>query len=152
MVTDLPTLENLRQSWHTVRVTQAMIQANTAPLIFSMVPAATGFARLPESLLLVFGVSVLEDALRQICDEGAFSSKRKQLGSLMEASRSVVPWKNFDAVHQIRERRNGIAHDRAFLAADQCSIDLDTLAVELIAWGVLEHDYADTYKIEFRPS
>ena len=152
MVTDLAALEELRQSWRTVRTTQAMIRTNTAPFIFSMVPAVTGFARVPESLLLVFGLSVLEDALRSICDQGAFSSKSKQLGPLMGASRQVVPWRTFEEVDRVRERRNRIAHDREFLAAGQCDRDLDCIARELIAWGVLEHDYAGTYTVEFRPS
>jgi hypothetical protein len=132
---------DLSESWKTVRVIEAMIQANTGGIIFSLVPNASGFARIPESLLLVFAVSVLEDALECLRDEGAFSSRKKGLSALMKASKSHIEWQNFDELERIRRRRNDVAHRREFLDAGQCKRDLAAIAKELLAWGVITADY-----------
>src|SRR4030095_5028470 len=124
-----------RDSWRTVRTVDAMIRTNLNAGIFSMVPAATGFARVPESLLLVFAVSVLEDTLRQLRDEGEFCS-RDGLGRLMKASQAALPWRDFAGVNKVIKRRNDIAHRRKFLGPGQCVLDLKVLAQELSAWHV----------------
>jgi hypothetical protein len=69
MVKDPDALIRIRGSWRTVRTLEAMIQTNLNAGLFSLVPTMTGFTRIPESLLLVFAVPVLEDTLRQLRDE-----------------------------------------------------------------------------------
>jgi len=124
-----------------------MIRANTGAIIFSLIPNATGFARVPESLLLVFAVSVLEEALKCLCTEGAFAARRWELGFLMKASKDALPWQNYEWIEQVRLRRNRVAHQRVFLEAGQCDLDLSAIAKELLAWKVLATDFKGEYKI-----
>jgi len=153
MVSDQEFLKQIRESWKTVRTAEAMIQTNlNSPSIFSLIPRATGFSSVPESLLLVFGVSVLEDALRQMRDENIFQSQRTELSRLMKASKNVLPWKNYAEVEKIRLRRNRVAHQREFLLGGQCAKDLAVIAKELLAWSILESDEPITYTITITPN
>ena len=124
-----------------------MIKTNTAPVLYSIVPHATGFARVPESLLLIFAVSVLEEALKCLCAEGAFSAQRAELGALMKASKDKVPWQDYGLIDQVRLRRNKVAHQRKFLAEGQCSQDLSAIAKELLAWRILASDFTGEYQV-----
>lgn len=139
--------EALSESWKTVRIIEAMIKANTGGVIFSLIPHATGFARVPESLLLIFAVSVLEDALKCLCSEGVFTSRRKELGALIKASKNVIDWQNFDEIERIRLRRNHVAHRREFLGPGQCTNDLSAITKELLAWGILSTDFKGKFTV-----
>ena len=130
-----------------------MIQTNTnSGSIFSLIPRATGFANVPESLLLVFGVSVLEEVLRKFRDENIFSSRRTEFGQLLSASKDFLPWKNYKEIDKIRLRRNGVAHRREFLAPGQCGKDLTAIAQELMAWKILDADYQIQYTVSITPN
>jgi hypothetical protein len=152
MITNKVVLARTRESWRTVREIEAMIQKTVnTPIIFSLVPLATGFSRVPESLLLLFAVSVLEDALKQLREEKLFSSK-PNLKAMMQASRAVLPWQDFAGVDGVRERRNKIAHEREFLKQGEYKPYLDALAQELLAWRVLTSDYKGECTITFSSS
>lgn len=138
------------ESWKTVRMVEAQITTNTGGTIFALIPQATGFARIPESLLLVFAVSVLDDALSCLRDEGAFSSPGRTLDARMKASRSRLNWQDFDAVDQVRVVRNAVAHERRFLAEGECHLYLNVIARELLAFGILETDFKGTYSVSMR--
>ena len=88
MIKNAEALGSIRESWRTVRTLEGMIQTNTSSgTIFTLIPAATGFVTVPESLLLLFAMSVLEDVLRQLRDEGVFNCSRIELKRLMDGSR-----------------------------------------------------------------
>ena len=141
MIKNAETLASIRESWRTVRTLEGMIRTNTnSGAIFTLIPAATGFANIPESLLLLFAMSVLEDALRQLRDEEVFNCSRNELKQLMDASHGQLRWLNFDAVNVIRDRRNRVAHRREFLSPGQYKADIATIAQELLSWGVLDED------------
>lgn len=153
MIKNAETLGSIRESWRTVRTLEGMIQTNTnSGIIFTLIPAATGFATVPESLLLLFAVSVLEDTLRQLRDEGVFNCSRNELKRLMDASHGQLCWLNFDAVNAIRDRRNRVAHRREFLSPGQCQADIATIAQELLSWDVLDKDGKVDYRVEFKPA
>ena len=153
MIKNAETLASIRESWRTVRTLEGMIRTNTnSGAIFTLIPAATGFANIPESLLLLFAMSVLEDALRQLRDEEVFNCSRNELKQLMDASHGQLRWLNFDAVNVIRDRRNRVAHRREFLAPGQCQADIATIAQELLSWGVLDKDAKIDYRFEFKPA
>ncbi len=153
MVSDKASLKQIQESWKTVRIVEARIRTTlNSPSIFSFLPRATGFSSVPESLLLVFGVSVLEDALRQMRDEKLFQSQRTELSHLMKASKSVLPWKNYAEVEKIRLRRNRVAHQREFLPEGQCTKDLGAISRELLAWSILESDDSVQYTITITPN
>lgn len=72
----------LAESWRTVRAVEAQIGANTGPVLFSFMPHVTGFARVPESLLLLFATSVLEQALICLRNEGVLRSRDIRLSGV----------------------------------------------------------------------
>lgn len=153
MIKNAEALGSIRESWKTVRILEGMIRTNAnSGTIFTLIPAATGFAVVPESLLLLFAVSVLEDTLRQLRDEGVFNCSRNELKPLMDASRKSVRWLDFDAVSAIRDRRNRVAHRREFLAPGQCQVGIASIVQELLYWGVIDNDTRVEYRVESNPS
>jgi len=152
MIQDQAALSKIRESWRTVRTIEAEMESNLNAGLFSLVPKATGFSRYAESLLLLFAVSVLEDALKQLRVERVFRSRGDSLGLMMEESKEILPWVNYADVYAVKERRNSIAHDRMFLRSGECSQSLVVIAVELLAWGGLENDYRGSCTISIQPT
>jgi hypothetical protein len=87
MITKLEALKGIRDSWETVRILQARIHTTLHADLFSIVPRMTNFQEVPGSLLLLFVVSVLENTLKQLRNQGAFSYTGWHLGGLMTASK-----------------------------------------------------------------
>jgi hypothetical protein len=145
------TTDELQASWHSVRAVEAMIQTNTAPTLYSLVPHVTSFAQVPESLLLVFATSVLEAALLHLRDAGRFRCERSELGSLMKASKEALGWQDYPSIDRVRLRRNGVAHRAELLDRGECTNALEAIARELIAWGILENDTRTVHTVSFKP-
>ena len=103
MIQDKASLKNVRDSWKTVRVVDAQIATNMNAGIFSLVPTATGFSVVPESLLLVFAVAVLEEVLVELEDQGTFYS-RKGLKRLMEEIMSTHTGQPIEKVQKDMDR------------------------------------------------
>ena len=143
--------DELRESWRSVRTIEAMIQANTGPVLGSLIPHATGFARVPESLLLIFSVSVLEAALKHFRNKGDFTSPGIELRALMKASKTALAWQDYGAVDRVRLRRNRVAHRAELLNPGECADALAVIARELLAWNVLTEDTKIRYAVSFRP-
>lgn len=140
MISDEKVLREIRESWCTVRILEARIAATcTDGLIFSLLPAATNFREIPESLLLLWAISVLESSLEQLRDERVFVFKGRGLKDLLRASQKALPWQDFAKIDRARERRDAIAHHRAFLSGGECAAYLNAIENELLAWGILEH-------------
>ena len=153
MITDQSFVAQVRDSWKTVRTIYSMIQTNTSSgTIFSLIPHATGFSKVPESLLLLFGVSVLEGVLQKLRDDGVFSCTGSEFGRLLNASKSSLPWKNYEEIKKIQLRRNSVAHRREFLAIGQCDKDLSAIAQELITWRILDADYQIPFTVSITPN
>ena len=144
--------DDIRASWRTVRTMESAIAVNTGPVLFSFIPHSTGFARVPESLLLVFAVSVLESALLTLRELGRFTCKSKKLKGLMLASREHIPWQSFETIDHIRDRRNEVAHEATLVQPGECSNALAAIAGELLAWQVLDTDVLGQYSFTFAPS
>lgn len=96
--------------------------------------------------MLLFALATLEDALNQFRREGAFFSRR-ELKHLMEASQTALPWQDFAKIDEARERRNSVAHRRAFLASHECKPCLDAIETELLAWGAIAHRVRGSFEI-----
>jgi hypothetical protein len=131
---------------------EASIAGNTGPVLHSFIPHATGFARVPESLLLIFAVSVIEQALLVLRESGTFSSQSTKLGALMSASRGGIPWQAYTTIDAIRKRRNEVAHEAVLLQAGECSAALASIAQELLAWHALETDYVGQFSFSMTPT
>src|SRR5690349_25003410 len=141
-------LERIRASWRTVRDVDARVKSGQNARIFTLVSDVAGIPEIAESLLLVFGTSVLEDALKQLKEEGAFACPRFELKALMRASRDALPWVNFDAVDTCRDRRNAVAHRREFLRRGEYASYLDDIERELLAWQILEEPMRSDFTID----
>jgi hypothetical protein len=153
MLTDPEALQHIRDSWKTVRILQARINTIHTPTIFSVVPVADNFREVAESLLLLFATSVLEDTLEKLCDQGVFAQTGlRGFERLMKASIGKLCWQNFGKIQEIKNRRNKVAHERAFPPSDKCAEYLNAIAKQLLAWDVLEHDFKGTYEVSFRPT
>ena len=129
-----------------------MVTTNLTAGTLGLVPQTDEFRNASHSLVLLFAMSVLEDVLRQLRDEGRFASKRNEMKRLMEASRSVLPWADFTLIDEAREKRNGVAHKREFLPAGDCARYIDGIEAELVRWQVLPGRVQYDYTIERRPS
>lgn len=151
MTTSLAARTFLVQSWLTVRTLEARIRMNTGPMLYSFIPHATRFAAVPESLLLVFAMSVVEKSLDCLRAEGRFSSSKRGLHDLMKASKSFIPWQNYDWIDDVRLRRNRVAHHQALLEHGQCERDLQFISLELLAWGILDEDPKIEFTVTFQP-
>jgi hypothetical protein len=150
MITDPKALQHIRDSWNTVRILEARINTTLHAGLFSLVPTLTNFQEVPDSLLLVFAVSVLQDTLKQLRKQKVFACEGDGLERLMKASTGTLPWQNFGKIKEIKNRRNRAAHERVFLRSGQCAQYLDAIENELLAWRVLEHPIKGTYNLSFR--
>jgi hypothetical protein len=89
------------------------------------------------NLPVVLAVSALEETLEAARNENAFRCHGARLGMLMEASKARIPWRNFDAVDRIREKRNDIAHEGILYSRSDCLQMIAHIEAELSGWGVL---------------
>ncbi len=89
------------------------------------------------NLVLLFAFSVLENVLKQLRDEGAFTERRNVLGKLMDASCSVIPWSNYNLVNDARKERNRIAHQQQIIERGKCWDYVDAIEAELVTWEIL---------------
>ena len=148
MLKEQSKLQDIRDSWETVRIVQAMVQANLRLGIMGPIPNTDEFKNLAHSLVLLFAFSVLQDTLQQLCDENEFTSRSRKLGALMENSKNVLPWVNYDKVDKGRDRRNDVAHERKFLPRRECVEYIDAIEDELVAWMVLPRKLQKRFTIE----
>jgi hypothetical protein len=149
-ITDPEALKRIRDSWETVRILEARIQTTLHAGLFSLVPQMTNFQEVPDSLLLLFAISVLENTLEQLRRQRVFMYKRRGLKGLIKASKNALPWQNIEEIQKIRCRRNRVAHHHELLRSGQCAQYLDAIENELLAWRVLEHPVKGRYDISFQ--
>ena len=138
MVKDQAALQNIQASWKNVRTFQDRVSANLASSMGGWdVGVSHNFRDLAHSLVLLFAFSVLEDKLRQLRDESAFTSDSSQLGKLMERSKTPLPWVNFAEVDAGRDCRNKLAHHMQVPSRADSWKYIDAIENELVGWGVL---------------
>ena len=138
MIRDATALGEVRAEWQYVTGARDLIARNLAaahPGISGM-GQSHEFRNLSYNLCLLFAYSVLERVLRELRDEGIFSSS-KELGALMANSKTVLPWQDYSKADEGRERRNDVAHRRHILERADCWKYIDAIEDELVAWGVV---------------
>ena len=139
MITDRTALSEAQAAWTTVRASQDRVARNLAGIsagIGSIGPSHE-FQNLAYALCLLFAFSVLEQVLLALRDQGTFASARSQLGSLMSASRAVLPWQDYALVDKGRKCRNRIAHQQAIGERAETWRFIDAIEAELKAWQVV---------------
>jgi hypothetical protein len=133
MIRDASKLKELQETWQSVRTAEATIKAASS-LPFVHAEVAMHYVReYLFDLMLVYVFSVLDDVLRQLRDEGVFTSKGTNLKALMDGSRSALPWVDFALVGEARNRRNDVAHRRQHVPPADCARYIDAIEAELVA-------------------
>lgn len=137
MIADPNEMTALASAWEAVRDDRHVIVGNLNVGTMAGRPATGTFRDLCFNLLLARAFSVLEDSLEELRLQGTFSSKSRQLGRMMEASRSTVPWRDYDQINRARERRNQSIHDRVRLPHLECRDYLAAIERELVCWQIV---------------
>ena len=89
------------------------------------------------NLPLVLAFCVLEEVLNEFQIAGLFACPSWKLGAKMHASKTALPWQDFDAVDRAREARNALAHQGVIHPKRECLMHVMAVERELLAWGVL---------------
>ena len=137
MILDDIARKGLVDEWQTLRCSQGKVE------IHYTASCAMGGFMLSSivdniyALFLPFGFSVLEHALQQIRDEGKFTCRSSQLKALMEASKNIVSWRDYDTIYDARDIRNQLTHEQVVPKSKDTFQILDKIEQELIQWGIL---------------
>jgi hypothetical protein len=140
MIKDNTALKNLRSEWETVRSIKKIIAENILSAFHTshgFMSADSSVNKFAYSLLLLFATSVLEHVLLKLRDEGRFACDSSNLGPIMAASRTVLPWINYPLVDQARDERNKIAHEQLWIEQADCYKYIDAIEAELISWNIV---------------
>ena len=152
MLTDSKIVEELRDSWTTVRTADGRFRLGQDVALSGFAFPDPEVAKLVASLLVVMAYSVLEETLLALRDQGVFSAGSSRLADLMRSSRPGLAWRDYQAIELGRQLRNAIAHERKFLPAKECARLLDLVEAELIGWQVLSGRIKVPWKFEFKPN
>ena len=140
MIQDKTELGRFRKEWTSVRKFQAKIHRHLnmsgAGGIGTM-GSTHELRNISHNLTLLFAFSVLEKVLKQMKDEGQFSARKDNLGTLMHSSKEMIPWSNFALVDQAREDRNKITHEQETFERSRCWNYIDAIEAELVLWNIL---------------
>jgi hypothetical protein len=80
---------------------------------------------------------VLNEVLIALEKEGHFKCKSIFIGNLLEASKKVLPWKDFSTIKTGVGRRNDVAHRADLLERGECWKYVEAIKLELSSWGVV---------------
>jgi hypothetical protein len=138
MIADAAMLQEVQDGWEFVRESRNIIVGNcNVAAIGALSFNQAAMRNIGFNLLIASGFSVLEQALRQLRDEGSFSGKDNRLGLLMANSRTGLPWVDFPLVDAGRNDRNQSIHARTYMPHEKCRDYLVAIEKELHAWGIL---------------
>lgn len=148
MITDEEALSELRDLWAGMLRTRAKVKSAIASSLGA--PGAMTFmiADLAHNLPFIQAFSVLNDILLRLREEGHFKCKSFFLGALLNASKKVLEWIDFELILEGVDRRNDVAHRGEILARRECWRCISAIEAELQAWGIIpgldESDSIDT--------
>ena len=140
MIRDATVLAEIQQNWAGVEALRAKLQRSafatfSMPTIGGIFPFALADAA--HNLPFIHAYAVLNDALKQLRDEGHFACNCFFLGALLKASQNVLAWRDFALISQGVTRRNEVAHRGQLLNRADCWKYVDAVKVELSALGII---------------
>jgi hypothetical protein len=146
MIKNQSVLDEVRKDWEGVR--------NRQTSIFVGLAASRGIgvgiypfrvADICYSLVLIFAYSVLGTVLRQLKEEGFFTSPKKdnRLGVLIKNSETQLPWVNFSEVDEGHHKRNDVAHKDFVPPRGESWKYIDMIERELVNWQIIPDQKAD---------
>ena len=138
MIKDKNPLQEIRKQWDGVLALRQRIQRN----LFAGVVGGGTFSHFAAdcayNLPFLHACSVLNEALRQMSDEGVFTSTKHTLGALAKSAQHQVSWVNYGEVTKMVKERNALAHRAALLPRGDCWDYLDVIEAELRSWSIIK--------------
>lgn len=139
MIDDQDALTEIRNSWNGVRQLQSQIRANTS-FAFARGGVTVGnLSSMAHNLPLLHACAVLNDTLQQLCNEGKFACRQRTLGALLHASKTELPWSDWDLIEEVKKDRNDLAHDGTLISVELCIQYINAIEEELVVFGVLQN-------------
>ena len=138
MIRDATALAEIQQSWAGVEALRSKLQVSA----FASVGVIGGsfpftLANAAHNLPFIHAYAVLNDALKQLADEGHFACKSIFLGELLKKSEKVLQWQDFALISTGAGRRNDVAHRGQLLGRGDCWTYVDAVKGELSSWGII---------------
>jgi hypothetical protein len=137
MITDIVALNEIRQSWRGIEALRDKLQRAILGSIASGGNFALFASDAAHNLPFVHAYAVLNDVLEQLAQENQFQCKSIFLGTLLDASKNILPWANFTLLKKGADRRNDVAHRGDVLPRGECWQYIDAIKNELISWKIL---------------
>ena len=138
MIRNATALAEIQQSWAGIEALRSKLQVSA---LASMGSFGGNFpftlANAAHNLPFIHAYAALNDALKQLADEGHFTCKSIFLGELLERSEKVLQWRDFDLIRVGAEHRNAVAHHGQLLNRGDCWKYVDAVKVELSAWRII---------------
>lgn len=138
MITDPIALAESQAAWEEVRTYRNIIVGNLNMAMFGGIVNQTPLRHVAFSLLLAHAFSVLERVLLEFRSQKVFGGRRN-LESLMLASKTVVPWVDYAKVNTARLMRNDAIHKRIVPPHSDSRDAIAAIEIELHAWGVVQN-------------
>jgi hypothetical protein len=136
MITDPATIADLQSEWAGVVKMRDRMQ-NVVVFAFGRGGTPSSATGVLYNLPLLLAFDVLGQVLRAAKKEKIFACKGNSVGDLMDCAKSAVPWIDWGKLRAGVRRRNEVAHDGKLFEAAQCLQDIEDVAKQLMAWGVI---------------
>ncbi len=82
-------------------------------------------------------MSVLNDVLRALANEGRFDCGSRFLGKLLDAAKDDLQWVDYHAIREANRLRVALAHRGELLPRADCWKHIDVVKAQLVAWGII---------------
>ncbi len=138
MISDHSALTEIRESWQGVEALRGRIQRALLGSFAEGGSFAIFAADAAHNLPFMHAYSVLNDVLKQLEKESHFTCESIFLGSLLHASKDILPWEEFRFIKEGVDRRNHVAHKGEVLPRAECWKHIDTVHEQLLKWNVLD--------------
>jgi hypothetical protein len=142
MIKDPAVLAEIRADWGEVRAMRGRLAGTTlAAHAFSDGGnlAISRLGNVVHNLPFLLASEVLKRAVRQLRNENAFSAgSSDNMVKLMDAARSQLSWRDWQALRDGVDRRNEIAHDGTLHDRATCDRHMDAIEAQLVAWGIVD--------------
>ncbi len=141
MIQDQNALSDIRADWKGVIALRDNL--NTDAIAAFALSTLDGhypreLANAAQNLPFIHACSVLTEALRALKQEGRISCNRRDLGALVNASATALPWHDHAEILRIVKDRNAVAHDGVLLDQDTCRSHVAAIHVELQKMGIVQ--------------
>lgn len=135
MISNTATAEEIRLDWNGIEVFRRKLGGRTLLVgnSFFTTPVYDEAHNIP----FLHACAILNNVLEILKDEGHFSCRSRELGRLQENSRNVLKYDNYSLINEIREARNGLAHNAKIYNKTDCWKYIDAIKSQLKSWEII---------------